>query len=97
VPKPVTPAKAGVQKYPKSLDPGLRRDDKIGKNSTFYEFIEHRTLNIELLYAFGGQLYKNCFVHYNQLKTAPSRGKSKPGPRANPSSHRGYAGQEDAA
>jgi len=49
VPKPVTPAKAGVQKYPKSLDPGLRRDDKIGKNLTFYGSIniEHRTPNFE--------------------------------------------------
>ncbi len=39
MPKPVIPAKAGVQKYPESLDPGLRRDDKIRKIQTFYEAI----------------------------------------------------------
>ncbi|MFP4040399.1 MAG: hypothetical protein ACLFS7_07645, partial [Desulfosudaceae bacterium] len=36
------PAKAGIQNYPISLDPGLRRGDAIRKISTFYETIKNR-------------------------------------------------------
>jgi hypothetical protein len=40
VPQAVTPAKAGVQKCLKGLDSGLRRNDRKGRFSTFYEIIK---------------------------------------------------------
>jgi hypothetical protein len=40
VPKPVTPAKAGVYNSSMRLDSGFRRNDENSIYATFYEFIK---------------------------------------------------------
>ena len=39
IPKPVTPAKAGVHKQPNFLDSRVRGNDEKGSFLTFYEFV----------------------------------------------------------
>ena len=40
VPQPVTPAKAGVQKFLVFLDSGFRRNDRKRRFLTFYEVVK---------------------------------------------------------